>query len=177
VSSPASAPYPKVRARAVKGAAGSTASERVGLLISRCRLLMWRTVTQRLEGAGQSLHLYRLLSELVQSGPRTQRELAMATAQHAAAVSRLVEELVAAGLIRRRRSARDRRQMIIAITSRGRARHRMDHPIVAAGIADILRPLSPAEQQRLAGLLEKVLRAHDYRSAAPRRAGLVQSPR
>ena len=58
---------------------------------------------RRLEEVGESVHLYRLLSELARNGPAPQRDLAEATAQHAAAVSRMVDELDEAGLIRRRR--------------------------------------------------------------------------
>jgi DNA-binding MarR family transcriptional regulator len=161
-----------------RGAQAATAdAERVGVLLARCRRLMWRTITHRLAGAGQSLHMYRLLSELVRHGPRAQRDLALATAQHAAAISRMVEELVQQGLIKRQPSGRDRREIIVAVTPRGRARFRAEHPVVAAAIQEIVAPLSRAEQRRLASLLEAILAGHQPGGPAARAPGLVQLTR
>src|SRR5262249_57314690 len=81
----------------------SGVAEGVGMLIIRCRRLLWSVAARHLDEVGESMHLYRLLSQLARNGPAPQRDLAEATAQHAAAISRMVDELEGAGLIRRRR--------------------------------------------------------------------------
>jgi DNA-binding MarR family transcriptional regulator len=135
------------------------------MLIIRCRRLMWNEASRRLDEVGESLHRYRLLSELARCGPASQRDLADATAQHPAAISRLVDELEVAGLIRRRRGRQDRRQIIVAITARGRVRVQEMSPVAVSGIEEVLAPLSAARQRRLAALLTEVLDAYaDARS-------------
>src|SRR5215831_13545425 len=121
-------------------------AEGVGMLIIRCRRLLFHATARRLEEVGESVHLYRLLSELARNGPAPQRNLADATAQHAAAISRMVDELEGAGLIRRRRGYRDRRQIIVAITPAGRRRYEAARPLVGAAIEEVMTPL--ARRQR-----------------------------
>jgi DNA-binding MarR family transcriptional regulator len=132
----------------------------VGVLIIRCRRLLLNAITRRLEEAGESMHLYRLLAELARGGPAPQRDLAEATAQHAAAISRLVEDLEGMGLIRRRRGDQDRRQIIVAITERGRQRYQATRPMVLAAMEEVLAPLVAHQRQRLAELLNALLQAH-----------------
>jgi DNA-binding MarR family transcriptional regulator len=137
-----------------------TRSEHVGLLIGRFRRLITGAATQRLEREGRSIHEYRVLAELGRGGPRAQADLAVATAQHPAAISRLVDELESAALVRRRRATADRRQIIVELTPAGRARYRAERPHVQSAIDDVLAPLSPRAQHRLIELLETVVTAH-----------------
>jgi DNA-binding MarR family transcriptional regulator len=146
-----------------------TRSEHVGLLVGRFRRLITGAVTRRLEREGRSIHEYRVLAELGRGGPRAQADLAVATAQHPAAISRLVDELESAALVRRRRAVADRRQVIVELTPAGRARYKAERPYVRAAIDDVLAPLSPRAQHRLAELLERVVAAHE-RPAARKRA-------
>jgi DNA-binding MarR family transcriptional regulator len=130
------------------------------MLIIRCRRLLYSAAARRLEEMGESMHLYRLLAELARNGPAPQRELAAATAQHPAAVSRLVDEMESQGLIRRRRGRRDRRQIIVAITARGRSRFRAARPVALAAVSETMAPLSARDQRKLAALLGKLLAEH-----------------
>jgi DNA-binding MarR family transcriptional regulator len=142
----------------------------VATLIVRCRRLLWSATSRRLEQSGESMHFYRLLFELVRGGPAPQRDLAEATAQHPAAVSRLVDDLEKDGLIRRARGQRDRRQIIVAITARGRRRFELARPAVNAAVAEVLAPLPPRDQARLAELLSRVLVGETEAPARPRPA-------
>jgi len=130
------------------------------MLIFRCRRLLWSAAARRLEELGESAHQYRLLAELARQGPAPQRELASATAQHPAAVSRLVDDLETKGLIRRKRGSRDRRQIIVAITPRGRVRFRAAEPVVLSVISEMMAPLSSRDQRQLGSLLGKLLAKH-----------------
>jgi DNA-binding MarR family transcriptional regulator len=143
-------------------------SERVASLVARFRRIVSSAATCRLERAGKSIHEHRVLAELTHNGPRRQGDLADATAQHPAAISRLVDELEARALVRRRRDEEDRRQVIVELTARGRARFRAERPLVRGAIDEVLSPLAPPDQRRLVQLLETVLSAH---AAPPRRRG------
>ena len=173
-------PWPVGRKRRA-AAAAAPRSEQVGLLVARFRRLLLAAATRRLEGAGKSIQEHRVLAELTRGGARSQGDLADATAQHPAAISRLVEGLEARALVRRRRAAGDRRQLIVEVTRSGRARFRAERPLVRAAIDEVLAPLSPREQRRLVALLEAVLLAHaaPARTARrrPDRRALLQSRR
>jgi DNA-binding MarR family transcriptional regulator len=131
------------------------------MLIIRCRRLLWSVAARHLDEVGESMHLYRLLSQLARQGPAPQRDLAEATAQHAAAISRMVDELEDAGLIRRRRGDLDRRQIIVALTAAGRRRYEAARPVVDAAIEEVMAPLAGSQRHRLAQLLATLLDAHE----------------
>src|SRR5262245_18392897 len=135
------------------------------MLIIRCRRLLWSVAARHLDEVGESMHLYRLLSQLARKGPAPQRDLAEATAQHAAAISRMVDELEGAGLIRRRRGEVDRRPIIVAITAAGRRRYEAARPVVDAAIEEVMAPLGGSQRHHLAQLLGTLLDAHGAETA------------
>jgi DNA-binding MarR family transcriptional regulator len=89
----------------------------------RASRVVTAVVTSSLLEAGEgSLTLPQLRGlVLVASGRATSTtELAAALEVHASSASRLVDRLVAAGLVRRAPSPRDRRQVVLATTAAGR---------------------------------------------------------
>ena len=76
---------------------------------------------------------------------------------HSATV-RLADKLEAAGLVETR-AGRDRRAVAFHLTPAGRARAREILTARCAAIAEVIDPLSAAEQEQLARLLERMLRA------------------
>ncbi len=74
------------------------------------------------------------------------------------ATVRLADKLEAAGLIETR-PGRDRRFVAFHLTEAGRERARRILTERCAAIAEVIDPLSPAEQAQFAGLLERMLRA------------------
>jgi DNA-binding MarR family transcriptional regulator len=75
-------------------------------------------------------------------------------------VSRVVDELVRAGLVERVANPADRRSAFARITSAGRARLRAAAPTYLAGIEHhFTRHLTEREAATIASALEKVLRA------------------
>jgi DNA-binding MarR family transcriptional regulator len=143
-----------------KKQAEAAGTERVASLVARFRRLVSSAATRRLEREGRSIHEHRVLAELTHNGPRRQGDLADATAQHPAAISRLIDELEERALVRRRRDTTDRRQVIVELTREGRARFRAERPMVRGAIDEVLSPLGPRDQRRLVTLLEAVLSAH-----------------
>jgi DNA-binding MarR family transcriptional regulator len=85
-------------------------------------------------------------------------DLARALGLSHPATVRLADKLEAAGLVETR-AGRDRRAVAFHLTDAGRARARDILTARCAAIAEVIDPLSAAEQEQLAGLLERMLRA------------------
>ncbi len=140
---------------------GDTLLYEVGTLIARARRLVWTAAAHELEAHGLSMVTWVLLATLVRLGPATQREIADATGQHPAGVSRLVNELEAQKLVRRRRDDEDRRRTRVEITAAGKAFCRVARPHVIGALREALGPISTAEQRALRALLLKVVPSTD----------------
>jgi DNA-binding MarR family transcriptional regulator len=131
--------------------------ERLALAIARTRRILFKAAGRSLEAEhGETLHHYRILAHLIRSGTSTQKDLAEATAQHPAAISRLLNVLDRRGLVRRKRKGSDRRNVHVVPTAAGRARFHTLAPAVRSGVTDALQPLSVAERKRLVALLGKL---------------------
>lgn len=139
----------------------------VGTLIARARRLVWTAAAHELEAHGFSMVTWVLLATLVRSGPATQREIADATGQHPAGVSRLVNDLEAKKLVRRHRDDDDRRRARVEITAAGKAFCRSARPHVIGALREALGPISTTEQRALRALLLKLAPSMDAVAAKP----------
>lgn len=156
----------------VAPADGESLLYEVGTLVARARRLVWTAAARELEAHGLPMTTWVLLATLIRSGPATQRELADATGQHAASVSRLVHDLEAQKLVRRRRDDVDRRRARVEISAAGKAFCRVARPHVIGALREALGPISTGEQRALRALLLKLVPPSDpvpERSAAPRK--------
>jgi DNA-binding MarR family transcriptional regulator len=129
----------------------------VGALLGQARRTVWAAMAARLESRSEGAHAFQLLSRLARMGSATQVELAEATAQHPAAVSRLLDEVEEAGLVRRTRSRIDRRKQSVALTARGRAKVAELRPEVDQALAEAMGRLDHREQSQLHKLLKKLV--------------------
>lgn len=152
--------HPRVYGSAMVAlAGGDSLLYDVGSLIVRARRLVWTAAARELEAHGLSMPTWVLLANLIRTGPATQREIADATGQHPAGVSRLVNELEAQKLVRRRRDDDDHRRAHVEITAAGRSFCRAARPHVLGALRSALGPVSVAEQRALRTLLLKLLPA------------------
>lgn len=76
-----------------------------------------------------------------------------------AAVTRLVDELVKDGLMRRESDPRDRRAHVLTLTAEGRREVRRFEGLAAAAVAEMLSSLGPAERSRVRGAFRDLERA------------------
>jgi DNA-binding MarR family transcriptional regulator len=129
----------------------------LGLLIARSRRLVWTAAARELEANGYAMLSWVLSTYLVNHGPSTQREIATATGQHPAGVSRLLDELEEQRLVRRHRDTKDRRRARVELTARGRASFDAGRPHVIKALRETFSPLSSAERRLLSRLLQKLL--------------------
>jgi DNA-binding MarR family transcriptional regulator len=112
--------------------------------------------TDRLGPLGLSPRAWGVLSTLVESGPLTQIELAVATATDRTAMVYLLDELEERALVERVRNPEDRRSFLIHLTPAG-IQTQQQAAIALAEQADILlRPLDAAERRQLVDLLSKI---------------------
>jgi DNA-binding MarR family transcriptional regulator len=123
-----------------------------------------RAIEADLERAGQiPLSTYDVLLELSSAPERRLRmqDLASRTVLSRTRVSRLVDELVAQGLVERRPDPSDGRASFAMITDLGRRRLRRAAPRYLAGIeAHFTSMLSDEERDALTAVLERVVAAH-----------------
>lgn len=146
-------PAPRLAKRASRS---TDLIEEIRELIARSRRIIFAGAARRLETSGESIPAWRVLAHLVRCGPTAQCELAAAIGQHAACVSRLIDELEAQGVVRRRRDPEDRRKVLVGTTSAGRARFEAHRPAVNEVVERHLSHLDRAERMKLRDLLGKL---------------------
>ena len=110
--------------------------------------------------AGMPLRFYDVLLELASAPERRLRmsELADRVVLSRTRVSRLVEEMVAAGLLAREQNPDDGRSAFAALTDLGLLRYREAAPVYLAGIDQhFAQHLSGRELEAVASALQRVL--------------------
>lgn len=149
--------------------ASAPLAEEVYRLIGRSRRLLWVSSARALEARGDSAFTWQVLCYLVHHGPTVQQDLAMATAQDPASMSRLVDELESRKLVRRRPDPDDRRRLRVEATRKGEAWHRSASPTVNAAVEEAMAALSSRQRRSLRDLL-RVLLQLPADEPAPKRA-------
>ena len=132
-------------------------AEEIHRLVGRTRRRLWLATSRCLEDRGESPFRWHVVCYLVRNGPTTQRDLAYATAQHPAGISRLVEELQENGLVEREHDEADRRKLMVRVTSKGKAWFESLAPTVNASALEAMSKLTQTERLELRGHLMKLL--------------------
>ncbi len=127
-----------------------------------------RAAAQRAErGLGISGAQLFVLEQLAHTGAPSLNDLAARTHTHKSSVSVVVSRLVARGLVRRKRSAADRRGIELAITPAGRTVLRRAPESAQARFIAALYRLRPADRAALAGGLDRFTGVLGIRALAP----------
>lgn len=144
--------------------AAPTSGVGCGLLLFRLARVSGEGLTEALGRIGMRPAEFAVLEQLDSSGPISQQALGRALRMHPSNLVGMIDLLEAAGLLLRPRDPGDRRRYLLELTARGRRRLAEAHRAVVEAELEILAPLTPAEQKRLRGYLER-LAGH---SCAPR---------
>jgi DNA-binding MarR family transcriptional regulator len=136
----------------------------IGWLLSRVRVEMLAAIDRelaadkRLAPLEMSAAQYIIIANLAGPGePKSAADLCKGISYDAGAMTRMLDRLESKGLIRRSRSAHDRRLMILELTDEGRAAYpRMRE--ISMGVANrFLRGFTKAEARQLEGFLTRML--------------------
>lgn len=136
---------------------GLLLAEEIHGLVGRTRRRLWLATTRCLEDRGEAPFRWHVVCYLVRNGATTQTELAYATAQHPAGVSRLVEELQESGLVKRVHDEADRRKVMVSVTAKGKAWFESHASAVNAAALEAMSNLSQSERADLRASLKKLL--------------------
>jgi DNA-binding MarR family transcriptional regulator len=139
---------------------------RVVWLVGRASLQAQRLLHQRFAEHDLRKQHYGVLRSLADVGPAAQGPLADRVGLDRSDMVSLVDELEAAGHVRRNPDPADRRRKIVTITGSGAAVLDELHGLVSAADDELLAPLSEAERRTLVELLTRILPAAD-RGRAP----------
>jgi DNA-binding MarR family transcriptional regulator len=126
--------------------------------VTRIAALLDARAEAELAADGLSRGEFDLLCALRRAGrPLRASEVSTITAASGAAITKRADALVRAGLVERSVPSRDRRGVLLALTAAGRDAVDRLMPAHLAREADALAGLTPAETERLAALLSRVL--------------------
>jgi DNA-binding MarR family transcriptional regulator len=139
----------------------------VGYLIKRCTVLIDRLADVTFESQSRPFLYWLVLAVLREHSPRSAGELSNEVAHDMGALSRVVDELVADGLVQKERSPTDRRRMDISATPGGVRTAEETLPFVLAELNRILQPFTVDEVDTLVALLDKLLVAMESAGATP----------
>lgn len=136
----------------------------VGSLLSRVRVEMLTTLDRELEADRRLATLELSAAQFIVianlatvDGPVSASDLCKGISYDAGAMTRMLDRLESKGLIRRNRSALDRRLMHLELTEEGRAAYPRMREISLSVANRFLRGFSKSEARQLEGFLTRML--------------------
>ena len=152
-----SIPPPRRRAKVFYAGRSYVAGDSVGYLLHQVVTAMRRRIEQAMAAHELTAAQWYPLWKLERDGPCTAQELAREMDSDAGATTRLVDRLVAKGLIERERLHVDRRRVMLRLTPQGKAVAAHVPGVLAEVNNAFLRDFSRDEWQQLKGLLRRML--------------------
>jgi DNA-binding MarR family transcriptional regulator len=145
------------------------ADNSIGFLIKRCGIVMTQIAERKFESQPVSFTQWMPLMWLTQRPHASPTELSMHLGHDMGALTRLVDELERAGMVRRGRSRHDRRAVEIAITPEGRRVAHAGKRLLLDLLNELVGPYSKAEVEAMISMLQQILsRLQDAARAATR---------
>jgi DNA-binding MarR family transcriptional regulator len=125
-------------------------------LINRAGVRLAVNFGRDIADEGVVLQEWRVLAALAAHGPQRLSELALLTSIDLSTLSRLVDRMAGQGLVRRDRSAGDRRALSLRLTAKGRRTTAAIIPTARRYERVALAGFSPVEARTLKRLLSRV---------------------
>ena len=130
---------------------------RLGLLLGRAAILKVKIIDTHMEPHGITAAQFKVLIIMAQFGVDTPAELCRHLSLDSGSMTRMLDRLEQKGLLDRKRSALDRRQVQLVLTDDGqRLADRLPY-IGAEALNQLAGALEPDELQTLEKLLKKML--------------------
>ena len=133
--------------------------ESLGYLVNYAARAFSRELSPRLAAHGARMGQWAVLMFLWAGDGQTQRELSRNVAIEDATMVRTLDRMERDDLVRRERNPRDRREIRVFLTEKGRALRDTLVPEAIAGNRSASRRLSEDEQRQLLDLLRRVIGA------------------
>jgi MarR family 2-MHQ and catechol resistance regulon transcriptional repressor len=109
-----------------------------------------------LGGTGLTLTQFAVLEALYHLGPMSLSDIAQKILTTGGNLTMVVGNLEKLGLAHRQKCPEDRRQLIVVLSSKGKALIRKIFPEHAAAITEFMAALSPAQQEELGDLCRQL---------------------
>lgn len=148
----------------------------LGMLFNRARQRFASHFRDALESRGENWMRWHLLAHICQDGPCSQRELAQQMGLDPSGISRLLDEVEEAGLVRRQRDSEDRRKVMVEALALGRETFEKHVETVLSVLQRLLAPLDRKERETLVALYRKLTDAHGESPAPEPRAPSRPAP-
>jgi DNA-binding MarR family transcriptional regulator len=130
----------------------------IGYLVKYCGRLMMQVAERRFESTSISFTQWIALMRLcAHAEPISPTQLSKELCHDMGALTRVVDELVRQGLVRRERSRLDRRAVELAITAAGRREVESGKSVIVELLNELAEHYSAAELDTLVGLLQRML--------------------
>jgi DNA-binding MarR family transcriptional regulator len=113
--------------------------------------------TERLAPIGLNVRMCGVLNLLKDQGPMSQQEIGGQLGIDRTTMVEIVDELERQGIVRRERSAHDRRSYAITLTAGGKAKQKRAAEAFDAAAEDFFSPLSSSEREKLLGMLTRLI--------------------
>jgi DNA-binding MarR family transcriptional regulator len=153
------------------------APKSVGFLVKRCGALMSQLAERRFAAEQVSFTQWMVIATLSRYDHLTASALSSETGHDLGALTRIVDDLEAAGLVRRERTERDRRVVEIALTPEGRRHLQAGKRPVVELLNSLVAPFSRQELETLIALLQRMMvRLQEAERLIPA-AGPQEAPR
>jgi DNA-binding MarR family transcriptional regulator len=153
------------------------AGKSIGFLIKRSGGLMSQLADRRFIAQQVSFVQWMVLANLARFEHLTATALSAETCHDMGALTRIVDDLEGAGLVRRDRSARDRRVVEITLTPEGRRHLRSGKRLVVELLNSLVAPFSRQEIETLIGLLQRMMARLQEAEAASSTPEPQEAPR
>lgn len=128
-----------------------------GRLIGRLQSALREAHDEALAPFGVNTSQGAVLVNCMYGEANTPAELARFDDLDISSVSRMLDRMEAKGLVTRSRTEKDRRQVIVKVTPKGRALVKRALPVAARVAADAWRNVSEQERQTLRTIVYKIL--------------------
>ena len=129
----------------------------LGLLLGRAAILKDRIIDTHMEPHGITAAQFKVLIIMAQFGVDTPAELCRHLSLDSGSMTRMLDRLEQKGLLSRKRSELDRRQVQLVLTEDGQQLAGMLPHIGAQALNQLAGALEPGELQTLEKILKKIL--------------------
>lgn len=131
-------------------------TERLARAVGRLRRAMRARAAYVMDQQGAALVHWQLISAITKEGLHSQVALAERVGMDPAGTSRALDELQAAGLVKRERDGGDRRRVSVTLTPKGRRWYARVRDLVMTELEPLFSALSAGEARQLEALISRV---------------------